>query len=192
MVAAFDSEAVGDAPRTGVERGVGRSALRARGLTIARHGDSGSLLRDVDLDLAPGECVLLEGATGSGKSSLLRVLAGIDESLLRGGGFESASPPALVLQHVETQLLCPTVGEEIALALRMREVPSDRIAARVRDALADVRLEGMEAREVDRLSAGERQRVVVGEAQVLLGEVADGGHDPLAAGDLLQGGRETR
>ncbi|MCA9504565.1 MAG: ATP-binding cassette domain-containing protein [Myxococcales bacterium] len=173
-MAAFDSEAVGDAPRTGVEggaaspapwtgveRGVGRSALRARGLTIARHGDSGSLLRDVDLDLAPGECVLLEGATGSGKSSLLRVLAGIDESLLRGGGFESASPPALVLQHVETQLLCPTVGEEIALALRMREVPSDRIAARVRDALADVRLEGMEAREVDRLSAGERQRVVL-------------------------------
>jgi energy-coupling factor transport system ATP-binding protein len=149
--AAFDSEA----------RDARRERLTASGLTLARVGADMPALHDVDLSLAPGESVLLSGPTGAGKSTLLRALAGLGGVERRAGSIVADRAIALLLQHVETQLLCTTVGEEVGIGLRDRcPDPAER-ARRVAAALRDVDLEGTEAHAVDRLSAGQKQRVVI-------------------------------
>lgn len=150
MAAASASEAPAPQP----------AALSARGLSLARAGAGAPLLERLDLTLAPGECVLLEGATGSGKSTLLRALAGLGGVEPRAGSVERRARTALLLQHVETQLLCPGVAEEVGLGLPADLDVSAR-AGRVDAALGAVGLAGFEAREVDELSVGQRQRVVL-------------------------------
>ena len=51
--------------------------LRARGLTLRYPGADAAVFQDVNLDLARGEVLAVLGASGAGKSSLLRVLAGL-------------------------------------------------------------------------------------------------------------------
>lgn len=135
--------------------------LRASGVDFTRSGSPAPTLVDLDLELRAGECALVQGATGCGKSTLLRALAGLSGVECSRGGLQRSERVVLLLQHVETQLLCTTVGEEVALGLRSRSLSSDRIRERVRVALGRVGLSGSEQREVDRLSAGQKQRVVL-------------------------------
>ena len=150
MAAAFDSDPSRRSP-----------LLSLRGLTLARPESTAPVLREVDLDVHPGECVLLRGATGSGKTTLLREIAGLGRTTRRSGEIESQGTPVLLLQSIETQLLCPSVAEEVALGLRSRALPSAALGAAIRDELARVGLAGFESRQVDTLSAGQKQRVVI-------------------------------
>lgn len=148
-----------------------RPIVRASGLGLLREGIRSPLLTDLSLELRPGECLLLEGRTGCGKSSLLRALAGLSGVAFGGGPLLCSARVTLLLQHVETQLLCTTCGEEVALGLRGRRLPSSRVGAFVRTALERVGLAGFERREVDRLSAGQKQRVVLAALLALEPEV---------------------
>ncbi len=138
-----------------------RALLHAEDASLGRPGLVEPLLEDVDLSLESGECVLLEGATGSGKSTLLRALAGLGGIELRGGAIHRGQPATLLLQDVETQLLCTTVAEEVALGLLHRGACAQSARARSEQALDRVGLSGYGPREVDALSAGEQQRVVL-------------------------------
>lgn len=135
--------------------------LRASGLVVGRPGEPQPVLAKVDLALAPGECVWLRGDTGSGKSTLLRLLAGLRGVERRAGTLLRSADVALLMQHVETQLLCTTVAEEVALGLRARGLSPASRERRVRDALAAVQLLDLAEREVDALSAGQKQRLVL-------------------------------
>ncbi len=150
MAAAFDSDPI-----------CMRPALSVRGLTVARPELDEPMLRAVDLSVRRGECVLLRGVTGSGKTTLLRTIAGLDGGSRRSGQVELRGTHALLLQTIETQLLCPTVEEEIALGLRNRTLPAEALADAVQRELARVGLAGFESRQVDSLSAGQKLRVVI-------------------------------
>lgn len=65
-----------EAPESTSASGQGQSAARLRGLSKSFGDDS--ILRELDLELAPGEFTALLGRSGSGKSTLLRILAGLD------------------------------------------------------------------------------------------------------------------
>jgi energy-coupling factor transport system ATP-binding protein len=124
-------------------------------------GASSPVLEDVTLQVAPGECVLLAGATGSGKSTLLRAIAGaLPPGGTARGSLHVAGRAALLFQDVDTQLLFSTVAEEVASGIRGAVGAAQR-AARVEAALAGVGLAGFAERPVVDLSAGERQRVVL-------------------------------
>ncbi len=133
----------------------------ASGLSLARDPDDAAILEAIDLAVRGGECLLLEGSTGAGKSTLLRGLAGLPGVFRIAGDLERRGPVALLGQHVDTQLLCPTVGEEVALGLRGHALPDEVVGARVERALRDVGLVGFAPRETDSLSAGQRQRVAL-------------------------------
>ncbi|MCW2986920.1 MAG: tauB, partial [Conexibacter sp.] len=106
------------------------NSVTVHGLRRA-YGDR-TVLRDLDLDIAPGEFVALLGKTGCGKTTLLRVLAGLDPAT--AGTVEAPGRPAVVFQ--EPRLLpWKRVAENVAIGL-----PGSAARTAARAALAEVGL----------------------------------------------------
>ena len=148
-------------------------ALRLAGL-VKRFG--GHVAVDgVDLAVAPGEFVTLLGPSGCGKTTTLNMIAGFHtpdagEILLAGRRVEDLPPFRRDLGMVfQDYALFPhmTVAENVGFGLKMRGVGAAEIATRAREALAMVKLEGLEARRPLQLSGGQRQRVALARALVI-------------------------
>jgi multiple sugar transport system ATP-binding protein len=133
-------------------------------------------LTDLSLDIDDGEFFVLLGPTGAGKTTALRLIAGLDSpdsgSILIGGadvGKWSAAERdvALVFQYYS---LYPhyTVREnlEFPLKSKQRRLTADEISGRVARAAKTLRIEHLLERKTDRLSGGEMQRVSIGRAIV--------------------------
>jgi ABC-type sugar transport system ATPase subunit len=131
-------------------------------------------LAGIDLTVADGERLVLVGPSGSGKSSLLRIIAGLE--LPTGGRVTigdrdvTSVPPerrdlAMVFQ---SYALYPhkTVRENLAFGLRVRRVPPAEAERRVRATAASLGLEALLDRMPAQLSGGQRQRVALGRAIV--------------------------
>ena len=130
-------------------------------------------LRGISLDVQEGEFVSLLGPSGCGKTSLLRSIAGLED--IQGGSITVSDrllsrkgytvPPerrnvGLIFQ---SYALWPhmTVLKNIAYGLKLRKWDKNRIAARVKEVLGVVGLEGLENRLPSQLSGGQMQRVAV-------------------------------
>ena len=133
-------------------------------------------LRGLDLEVADGEFFVLLGATGAGKTTTLRLIAGLEKptagAILIDGRDVGAWGPAerdvaLVLQQYS---LYPrlTVREnlEFPLKSRLRRETPEEIAARVARVAETLRISHLLERKTDRLSGGEMQRVSIGRAIV--------------------------
>src|SRR5215831_1311578 len=126
-------------------------------------------LEAVSLDVFEGEFFALLGPSGCGKTTLLRSLAGFERPeqgrIILDGKDLAGVPPHRrpVNMMFQSYALFPhlTVERNIAFGLRQEGLRRDEIAARARDALALVRLEGFNARKPHQLSGGERQRVLL-------------------------------
>jgi spermidine/putrescine transport system ATP-binding protein len=149
-----------------------RPILELRHLT-KRFGDFAAV-DDLSLDIAAGEFLTLLGASGSGKTTTLRMIAGFEPptsgEILMGGSPIAALPPFkrdinTVFQHYA---LFPhmSVRENIAYGLRMRRVPAAQREERVTQALAMVKLDQLGARAPRQLSGGQQQRVALARALV--------------------------
>jgi sulfonate transport system ATP-binding protein len=131
------------------------SALRATGVRRA-FGES-RVLDGVTLDVSPGEFVALLGRSGSGKSTFLRILAGLDHEF--GGSVLVPEKRAVVFQ--EPRLLpWKRVRDNVLLGLDRRG------RARVQQALGEVGLEARTRAWPVTLSGGEAQRVALARALV--------------------------
>ena len=130
------------------------------------------VLDRVSLDIARGEMVALLGSSGCGKTTLLRSIAGFvtpQSGAIRIEGRDLLSLPperrgaAMMFQ---SYALWPHMSVEanIGYGLRMRGWKRDAIAARVREMLALLQLDGFGPRPVTALSGGQRQRVALGRA----------------------------
>ena len=130
---------------------------------------------DVTLDIAAGEFFSLLGPSGCGKTTSLRMIAGFempDSGRVHVGGQDITDLPVhkrdmgMVFQ---SYALFPhrTVAENVAFGLRMRDVPKPDIDRRVKAALAQVALTGLEERKPGQLSGGQQQRVALARALVV-------------------------
>ena len=130
------------------------------------------VLDRVSLNAEGGEFIALLGASGCGKTTLLRAICGFVP--LAGGSIAVAGrditrlPPdkreaAMVFQ---SYALWPhmTVAQNIGYGLKLRRVGRAEIARRTEELLAMLRLEGLGERKVTALSGGQRQRVALGRA----------------------------
>src|SRR5262245_1116229 len=143
-----------------------------------RYGDVHAV-RDVSLDVADGEFVVLLGPSGCGKTTTLRVVAGFAEptsGTVRLGARDITSLPpwkrnaGLVFQ---SYALFPhlTVAQNVAFGLEMRKVEPAEMSGRIADALRLVRLEHLGERLPRQLSGGQQQRVALARALVFRPDV---------------------
>ena len=145
----------------------------------------------LDLDIADGEFFALLGPSGCGKTTTLRMIAGLEipsaGSLKIHGDEIGTLPPNKrpVNTVFQNYALFPhmSVADNVGFGLKMQKVPKADIAGRVAEAIALVRLQGMENRRPSQLSGGQQQRVALARALVNRPKVLllD---EPLAALDL--------
>ena len=129
-------------------------------------------LDDVDLSVASGRLTALLGPSGGGKSTLLRIIGGLDEAdagQVRIDGVEATGVPAqrrnvgFVFQHYAA-FKHLSVFRNVAFGLEIRKRPKDEIKRRVGELLELVHLEQFADRLPSQLSGGQRQRMALARA----------------------------
>lgn len=128
-------------------------------------------LSNISFDIVPGERVLLLGASGAGKSTILRALAGVlgeDEGTQKGSIALNGSSPerargkvGLVLQDPENQVILERVGDDVAFGCENLGVPREEIWSRVEHALELVGLHVPLDHSTSQLSGGQKQRLAL-------------------------------
>jgi len=134
--------------------------------------DDHAVLREISLEVEPGEVLVLLGPSGSGKTTLLRLIAGFEQpdegQILVADEDVTPLPPekrnfGMVFQHYA---LFPhlSVAGNVAFGLESRGVPREQRISRVAEVLPLVDLEGFEDRRVQEISGGQQQRVALARA----------------------------
>ncbi len=124
-----------------------------------------TILRDVTLVIAPGECVAVLGANGAGKSSLLRLMNGLLATNSGSAHTPSSRDQALIFQR--PVLLKRSVLDNVSFALKTRGVAADDAAEIAREKLAACGLATFADRYARTLSGGEQQKLALARAWAL-------------------------
>ena len=137
--------------------------------------DNGQLiLRDINFELEAGKFYTLLGASGSGKSTILNIIAGLTDATTGDIYLDNERINDIPINQrdvhtvFQNYALLPhkNVFDNIAFPLKIRKVEKSQIEKRVLDALKMVRLTGFENRRIQKLSGGQRQRVAIARAIV--------------------------
>ena len=129
-------------------------------------------LDDVSVDIPTGALTALLGPSGGGKSTLLRIIAGLEQAdsgtiTIEGEEATRLSPQrrnvGFVFQHYAA-FKHMTVYRNVAFGLEIRKVPKDKIRRRVTELLELVHLDAMAHRYPAQLSGGQRQRMALARA----------------------------
>jgi multiple sugar transport system ATP-binding protein len=150
------------------------SALKISGIRkcFGKGDNTVEVLKRIDIDVAPGEFLILVGPSGCGKSTLLNIIAGLEEptegSISIGDRNVVGVPPAQrdIAMVFQSYALYPTmsVAENIGFALEIRKVPKAERQARIAEVAAMLQIEHLLDRRPSQLSGGQRQRVAMGRA----------------------------
>jgi energy-coupling factor transport system ATP-binding protein len=166
----------------------------------------GAAIHDISFDAKPGEVLLIAGASGCGKTTLIRCINGLIPRSYKGEmngsvkvfGEEVKTWPlskisqkiGTVLQDPERQILGTKVLNEVAFGLENLSVPREEIFQRVDEALRFLKISHLRDRETFNLSGGEKQKVALAgvlamRPSILLLDEPLASLDPASAQDTL-------
>lgn len=192
------------AARCGGDRG---QVIEIRNLSFRFQGSESYALRNINLDVQPGEFLVITGPSGCGKSTLalalggylFRQYAGEATGTVRVDGLETreaeifdlAELVGLVQQNPEAQFCTLTVGDEVAFGLENRRLPRLEIEERLEWALEIVGAPHLIDRPLSTLSGGEKQKVAIAammaaKPQVLIFDEPTSNLDPPATAEIFK------
>jgi cell division transport system ATP-binding protein len=178
--------------------------IRFDEVTKVYAGTQRPALNQVNLEVTKGEFVFLVGASGSGKSTFLRLVLKEEKAtkgIVRVSGKDVAKLSSWKVPHLRRTIgvvfqdfrLLPnkTVFENVAFALQVIGKPRHAISHTVPEVLELVGLEGKETRFPHELSGGEQQRVAIARAfvnrpAILLADEPTGNLDPTTSGGIMR------
>lgn len=149
--------------------------IELRNVSYAYANHEGEALRNISLTVRAGEVKVVTGASGCGKTTLMRLVNGLCPQVYGGrvtgevrvdGLNVSEVPVAELAGHVgtlfqdpEEQFFALNVGDEIAFALRSRGVAPEEVGARVLSAAGRLGIEALLGQDIHALSEGQKQKV---------------------------------
>ena len=153
------------------------SILKMDGVNFSYDGVR-PILSDISFDIRRGEMVSIVGKNGAGKSTLSKLLCGFnkeDQGVIYYNGEdikdktikERAEIIGLVMQNPNQMISKPLIYDEIALGLRMRDVPEEQIAGKVEKILKVCGLAPFRKWPISALSYGQKKRVTIASILVL-------------------------
>jgi energy-coupling factor transporter ATP-binding protein EcfA2 len=181
--------------------------ISIQGFSFRFPGRQQNALRDVNLEIAPGEFVLLAGPSGCGKSTLALAIAGClfhqydgeVQGMVQVGRIDARQRPVydvaevvgLVQQNPEAQFCTLTVRDEVAFGLENRRLPPEEIRQRMEWALEIVGAAHLVDRSLATLSGGEKQKVAIAavmaaKPQVLILDEPTSNLDPSATAEIFR------
>ncbi len=180
--------------------------IELRDVTFRYDADAAPVLTGVDLSLDEGELVLVAGRTGTGKSTLLRMLNSLvprfsggvlsGDVIVDGTSVVDVPPRELahlvghVTQDPQAGFVTDTVEEELAYGMEQLGVDPATMRRRVEETLDLLGIEDLRSRPLRMLSGGQQQRVAIGAVltmhpRVLVLDEPTSALDPTAAEDVL-------
>lgn len=143
-------------------------AIEVNGICKSFQTLSGSrqVLKDVSFSIDEGECLVIGGENGSGKSLMMSIIAGLEEPdsgsvFVFGQTKDSGKKVGLVFQEAETQILGETPEEDIAFGPKNLGWKKDEVSAAVASALEKTGLTEKKDFTARFLSGGEKRRLAV-------------------------------
>ena len=157
------------------------------------------VLKEISLSIDKGEFITLLGSSGCGKTTTLRIIAGLEtpdsgKVYLEGKDVTALAPEARDVNTVfQNYALFPNMNvfDNVAYGLKVKKVPKAEIKERVTEMLKLVQLEGFGKRRITQMSGGQKQRVAIARAlantpKILLCDEATSALDPTTTKEILK------
>lgn len=149
--------------------------IELKNITFSYEGRNQGGLRDINLTVKDGECILLCGRSGCGKTTITRLVNGLIPRFYAGGltgqvlvdgkdiadltMYEIAKKVGSVFQNPCTQFFNTDSNSEIAFGLENQGMPTEKLRQRVETTAVDLEIQSLRNRSLHALSGGEKQKV---------------------------------